>query len=113
MLGEATKYTVLGIFVLYSLGYLIWHSYLGEYGVSSIGFLQTEYLSAAFCYLMLLTVIAVPPAALLEHWRSGWQSNSKQTTRDAGSLYVIICIWYSLCQWLKAAFFPGKPFLTQ
>jgi hypothetical protein len=39
---------------MYCLGFLIWNFYLGQYGVSSIGFLQTEYLSAAFCYLSLL-----------------------------------------------------------
>src|SRR4051812_41455695 len=50
-LGDAAKYTVLAVFILYVIGFVVWHSYLADFGVSSVAFLQTEYLSAAFCYL--------------------------------------------------------------
>jgi len=42
VIAEATKYTVFAIFVLYSIGFVIWHSYLGLFGISSVNFLQAE-----------------------------------------------------------------------
>ena len=60
-LNEAAKLTVFAIFVLYAIGFLIWHSYLENYGVSSMEFLQAEYLSAAVCYLFVVAGFAIPP----------------------------------------------------
>jgi nitrate reductase gamma subunit len=65
-LNEAAKLTVFAIFVLYAIGFLIWHSYLENYGVSSMEFLQVEYLSAAVCYLFVIAGFAIPPALLIE-----------------------------------------------
>ena len=64
--GETTKYTVFVIFLLYSVGFIIWHSSLGKFGVSAIAFLQAEYLAAAFCYLFVLATLSIPPVLLLK-----------------------------------------------
>ena len=62
--NEATKYTIFGIFVLYSIGFLIRHSYLADYGVSSFEFLPAEYFSATICHLIFVTMFALPAASL-------------------------------------------------
>jgi len=85
---EATKYTVFGVFALYCIGFIVWHSYLGTFGVSSIGFLQTEYLSAAFCYICITTVYGLAPAFLYERWRE-----RKEAKRQSASVYAIILGW--------------------
>src|SRR5258707_2781840 len=69
LFSTATKYTVFAIFALYSIGFIIWHSYLATYGVSSVAFLQAEYLAAAFCYLFVLVALAVPPVLLINAFR--------------------------------------------
>src|SRR4051812_3324434 len=69
LVGDAAKIAVLVAFGLYVIGFIIWRSYLNVYGVSSVGFLQTEYLSAAFCYLVILFVLAAPTAVIIEHYR--------------------------------------------
>jgi hypothetical protein len=66
LLTEATKIGFLALVVLYSIGFIIWHSYLAKFGVSSVAFLQTEYIAAAICYLFLLIAFAVPPVILFE-----------------------------------------------
>ena len=99
--NEATKYTVLAVFVLYSLGFIIWHSYLGSYGLSSVEFLQTEYLSAAFCYLFVLCGFALPPAILFERWIS---KNKKE--EYSHTIPDLIFIWYLFSTRLLSSFFP-------
>lgn len=98
--NEATKYTVFGIFILYSIGFLIWHSYLAEYGVSSFEFLQAEYFSATICYLVFVTMFALPPAllymVLLEREKIG--------SVDAST---IIFIWYTISYQFLGRFFPN------
>jgi hypothetical protein len=59
--GDITKYTVFLVFALYSIGFLIWHSYLDIFGVSPIGFLQSEYIASAICYLLLVSLLIGPP----------------------------------------------------
>ena len=63
-LGDSAKYAAFGVFLLYAIGFLIWHAYLGQFGVSSMEFLQAEYFSVALCYLMLVVTFALPPALL-------------------------------------------------
>ena len=101
--NEATKYTIFGIFILYSIGFLIWHSYLAEYGVSSFEFLQAEYFSATICYLIFLTMFALPAAllymVLLEKKKIG--------NVDAST---IVFIWSTISYQFLARFFPNYLF---
>jgi len=101
--NEAAKLTVFAIFVLYSIGFIIWHSYLGTYGVSSIAFLQTEYLSAAFCYLFLAISFSIPPALLLERL---FLRLGKRENPDSEKVSFLIFFWYILCVRLVGLFFP-------
>ena len=98
--NEATKYTIFGIFILYSIGFLIWHSYLAEYGVSSFEFLQAEYFSATICYLIFVTMFALPAAllymVLLEKKKIG--------NVDASA---IVFIWSTISYQFLARFFPN------
>ena len=97
--NEATKYTIFGIFILYSIGFLIWHSYLAEYGVSSFEFLQAEYFSATIYYLIFVTIFALPAAllymVLLEKKKIG--------NVDAST---IVFIWYAVSYQFLFRFFP-------
>ncbi len=75
--SETTKYTVFEVVALYSIGFIIWKTYLGNFGVSSVNFLQTEYLSAAFCYCFVVAMVALPPAFIFERWRARKQPQSQ------------------------------------
>jgi hypothetical protein len=101
--NEATKYTIFGIFILYSIGFLIWHSYLAQYGVSSFEFLQAEYFSATICYLIFVTMFALPAAllymVLLEKKKIG----------NVGAS-AIVFIWSTISYQFLANFFPNYMF---
>lgn len=101
--SEATKYTVFGLFVLYSIGFLIWHSYLGNYGVFSFEFLQTEYFSATICYLVFVAMFALPPVLLFSRWFGKRELNG---TTDP--IYFIFFVWYIISQQFIGRFFPGS-----
>jgi hypothetical protein len=65
ILGGVTQYSVLGVFLLYAVGFVIWHAYLGRFGVSAIPFLQTEYISAAFCYSLFVALLTLGPMLVI------------------------------------------------
>jgi ribosomal protein S17E len=113
VVGEAAKYSVFAVFVLYSIGFIIWHSYLGSYGVSSVVFLQAEYLAAAFCYLFILATFAVPPVLLTKalfgnikkkglYGVAGWDKN----------WLFVVSLWFFLSSRITNVFLPGSYNLT-
>src|ERR1017187_2501440 len=111
-IGEAAKYSVYAVFVLYSIGFIIWHSYLGSYGVSSTVFLQAEYLAAAFCYLFILATIAVPPVLLIEGLKRNVKSQGlRGLTKWDKSWLLVVSIWFYLSLRVLNIFLPGL-FLT-
>jgi hypothetical protein len=113
--GEATKYTVFAIFVLYSIGFIIWHAYLGGYGVSTIAFLQAEYLAAAFCYLFVFSTIAIPPVLLLR----GIMRNIKSkgligiSNWEDDNWLFIGSVWFFLILRVLGVFLPGSIILSE
>jgi len=103
--NEATKYTVFAVFILYVLGFLIWHSYLGKYGLSSISFLQTEYLSAAICFIIMFIFFGLPPALLYERW------TRRTETRKPSAFdftFFTLLIWSVICMLLQGFFFQAE-----
>jgi len=89
LLQDAAKLTFLAAFALYSLGFIIWHAYLADYGVSSLQFLQIDYLSAAFCYLLNLAVFAVPSALIYRRFLEAINAHSVPSTdtkQDANAI---------------------------
>src|SRR5207249_4720741 len=102
-LAEATKLTVLAAFVLYSVGFLTWQSYLSKYGASAAGFLRVEYISAAFCYLFVLIIIGGPPAVVFDQW----QDHRAGRPRN-GSLDILLAFWGFLVLGFRGVFFPGR-----
>ena len=112
--SEATKYTVFIIFILYSIGFVIWHSYLGKFGVSAIAFLQAEYLAAAFCYLFVLATLSIPPVLLLRGIkrniaRKGLTGISQW---DDDNWIFVGSVWYYLILRVIGVFLPGSLNLT-
>jgi hypothetical protein len=112
--GEATKYTVFVIFVLYSVGFIIWHAYLGRFGVTAIAFLQAEYLAAAFCYLFVLATLSIPPILLLRGIKRNISSKGLLgiSNWDDDNWIFIGTVWYFLILRVVGVFLPGSLVLT-
>jgi len=68
ILGEVSQYTILAAFALYVIGFVIWQTYLGDYGISSLSLLQTEYFSAALCFLGFFLYFGFPTALIYLNW---------------------------------------------
>jgi hypothetical protein len=65
--SNVTKFTVFFAFAIYTIGFIIWQSYLGNFGISLTSFLQTEYISAAFCYIIVFSCLAYPSLFIITH----------------------------------------------
>ncbi len=122
LLSEAAKFTIFGAFALYALGFLIWHSYLAEYGVASLQFLQTEYLSAAFCYLIIVAMFGVPAGLIYEVWFSNLRNRfaaqrvsvnkSTPTLPASKAVYAILSVWTLLILQVGLKMFPSSSIMT-
>jgi hypothetical protein len=99
VLTEGTKIAFLALFVLYAIGFIIWHSYLANFGVSTVEFLQTEYLAAAICYLFLLIVFALPTVIIIVvvWFREKFQGFT---------LIALSLLWYYLATQVSYLYFP-------
>lgn len=107
LLGVAAKFAVFAIFILYSIGFIIWRTYLGSYGISSVTFLQAEYLAAAFCYLFLLATFSVPPILLFAAlMRTIIKEGARNVAKWDSKWVVIACFWVFLCWKTIGIFFP-------
>lgn len=105
---EGTKYTLFVIFALYSIGFIIWHSYLGSYGVSSVAFLQADYLAAAFCYLFLIVTFAVPPFLILKAIQENIKSKGLLGMQSWNNRWIlVVIIWYYLASRITVVFLPN------
>jgi hypothetical protein len=79
-----------GIFmiaILYIIGYLIWNSYLGHYGIHIQDFLRLEFLSAAFCYLLFFSVLTIPTTYLFYYYMYQ-RSHEEKKSFDWGILLI-------------------------
>ena len=112
--SEATKYTVFVIFALYSVGFIIWHAYLGRFGVTAITFLQAEYLAAAFCYLFVLATLSIPPILLLRGLKRNISSKGLIgiSNWDDDNWIFIGTVWYFLILRVVGVFLPESLVLT-
>jgi hypothetical protein len=76
----------LGIaFCIYAAGFVIWHAFLGQYGISTSGNLQVECLSAAACYVVILLCFMLPPALI--------SKATKPENKEGWSIYAIVMAW--------------------
>jgi hypothetical protein len=100
-LTEAGKMLVLAAFAVYSVGFLIWHTYLGQYGITPHGLLRTEFLSAAICYSILTVAFALPGAMLFDALPDF--GTPGQTERFYSMLFVV---WGVILQRVNSIFFP-------
>lgn len=93
--------TSLGIaFCIYALGFVIWHSFLGQYGISSSGNLQVECLSAAACYIIILLCFSLPPALIIKA--------SKPENKEGWSIYAIVIAWSIVLGQVSKILFPAS-----
>jgi hypothetical protein len=108
---EPTKHILLMTFALYSTGFLIWHFYLSTFGIAAVGFLQVEYISAAFCFLFIFFGLSVPPYLFFTIFgktalSSGGLFNIHQWN-DKTYAYTLT-IWYFLNDRLIKVFLPSS-----
>jgi hypothetical protein len=110
--GDITKFTIFAVFVLYSIGFIVWHSYLGSYGVSSVEFLQSEYLAAAFCYLFFLAAFALPPFLVLIALYQNMKAKGLRHIKEwDDKVFVVILVWNLLSVRTIQVFLPdNQPF---
>jgi hypothetical protein len=110
LFGEAAKYTVFAAFASYVFGFVIWHSYLGSFGVSSVGFLQTEYFSAAICYIVVTVSLGVPPALLLARMHSSLRETPErqaEQNKSRDAIHVVLFAWFAVSNQLMRVLFPS------
>jgi hypothetical protein len=100
-LTEAAKILVIAVFIIYSMGFVIWHSYLGQYGITPHGLLRTEFLSASLCYLMLMIGFAIPGALLLDN-------SPTASVKSTQALDALFLIWGVALMRLNSVFFPNS-----
>lgn len=113
-INEPTKYILLATFVLYFIGFMVWHFYLANYGVAAIGFLQIEYISAAFCFLFIFFSLSVPPFLFLNIFGKTALTNGgilNFHNWDKTFAYVLM-VWYFLNDRLIKLFLPNSTLST-
>jgi hypothetical protein len=92
-LGDAAKLTVFAAFIMYAVGFVIWTSYLGKYGFAPMGMLQVEYISAAFCFLLLFIYLALPSVWLvLAHLEK-----TKEVAKRIGEPFGVLSVMWTFC----------------
>jgi hypothetical protein len=81
--------------------------------VSSVAFLQAEYLAAAFCYLIVLATFAVPPVLLFKALEQSIRDKglSGVTGWDKGWL-LVVSLWFYLTIKLTSVFLPDSLGMT-
>jgi hypothetical protein len=108
ILSQATQYTVLAAFILYATGFIIWHAFLGTYGVSPLNFVETEYFSAAIIYIAVTVSLGLPPALLFHRWYNRLHHTSPDTAPKGDKISEIIFVWYAVSSQLIRVLFPGS-----
>jgi hypothetical protein len=105
---EAAKLLAIAVFAVYATGFIIWHAYLGQYGITPHGLLRTEFMSAAFCYSMLTFAFAVPGAMLLNTLLEDMSLEEKsQKPKKPDTFYRgLFLVWGVVLQRLNTVFFP-------
>lgn len=106
-LVEISQYAILALFIMYALGFIIWRSYLASYGISSVGFFQVEYISAAMCYLVIIFVFSICPCALLNLIIS--ESNGQPIKKE--SALQLFILWSAIFFFTKTLYFPKVIFV--
>src|ERR1035437_793551 len=109
VLSEPNKFIFIGVFLLYFIGFAIWHFYLASFGVSSMPFLQTEYVSAAICFLFIFLSLSLPPFLLFNILGKNLISSGLINFHKWDETWVsILFVWYFMTSWILLIFLPGS-----
>jgi hypothetical protein len=106
LLSEASKFTVVAAFVVYAIGFIVWHAFLSKYGTVPVEFLRAEYFSAALCYLAMLITFGLP--AFMVYARYYRWTNSIPTKPTDATLDLIVFGWYGLSTQVITIILPGS-----
>jgi len=105
LLTEGTKLTVLAAFILYALGFIIWHSYLAKYGAAPVEFLRSEYFSAALCYVAMVITFGFPVVVLFKRFEDYLRRVPKTNT----STFDFVAFgWYAMATQFISSFLPPQ-----
>ncbi len=80
----------LGIaFFIYGIGFTIWYSYLGQFGVYPPNLPQFSFLSAASCYLFYIILFPLPAGVLIYHLLKPTEESYKTAIGE-----LILRLWF-------------------
>jgi hypothetical protein len=109
--ADLPKYAVLAAFVLYAFGFVIWHGYLGQYGVGPPSFWKIEFFSAALCYFTVVIAISLPAALFLGRRFSPEAQRYSFTNADGVSIYPLLFLYAFLLSQVGSLFFGTHIYL--
>src|SRR5688572_24076864 len=96
-LAAVSSASVVALFVLYISGFVIWNAHLNVFGVSPRSLFQLEFISAALCYFVVVSALAVPPGALFLDFIG------KGEIKDRHHSMAVCMIWVFIIQALQTA----------
>ena len=106
-LSDIPKYAAMVGFGMYVFGFLIWHSYLAQFGMSPPSVWKLEFLSASICYFALALGISFPPALLLARVPLGALRHRDLFNASRIPIYPLFALWAFLWIQINSVFFGG------
>jgi len=94
--------SVLIVFFLYVLGYVIWHVYLSRFGISPNELSEQAIFSASICYAFMVGSIAAPLAIFF------YKTSAESPRLEKGAIVIIFCFWAFLLEKMRILYFPGQ-----
>lgn len=94
-------------FVFYSIGFVIWQSYLARYGLSIGGMFQFHFITAACCYFLVAVIFMLPPALIL------LVLYEKKYFEDKLSVYKVLSFWFVIVVFFSFFVFPDNQSLEK
>ena len=109
--SELSKYIVLGGFVFYVFGFVIWHSHLSQYGVNTPSLWKIEFFSASLCYFMVVVSISFPAAFLFARATSA-RVETAFIKANGVSVYPLLFLYAFLLSQVSFLFFGTSIYLN-
>jgi len=108
--GELPKYIVIGGFIFYAFGFVIWHSHLAQYGVNPPSLWKIEFFSASLCYFTVVASISFPAALVFVHLFP--EQTQLFIKPDSVSLYPVLFLYAFLLSQVCTIFFGSSIYIS-
>ena len=107
VLQSLANYSVIAVFCLYVVGFIIWHSHLRRFHAYPSNLLQLEFLSAALCYVVTISLFAVPAACLFHLWHGDLFLAQPSRKEFISQIFLV---WVAVLVAVRLSVFPTKEF---